>query len=443
MEVAMPASPGLSESYRTADNRKSGYSRYVVLVAAFCAMFVISPYEYAWSSMSDRIGSAYHWNADQIGVLFTLFVISQSIGMLPGGMLMDRFGPRLTIGISGVLSGLGMWALTFGPNFLLVACLWCIGSFFAGFIYNATVTVGNKWFVDRRGMMVGLVAGAFSWGSLPFIFPIRAISHHASSAVFFHVVYVMAACIAVIAVTASLFMRNPPAGWQPDNFAPEARRGQSLPARQYTEKEALLTWQMWLLIASFVLIAGAGLAGISKIVAYSNSFKFAAVAATAATGGIAMANGFGKFIIGWISQRLGCENTMIGSYILCGVLLFLTIVAGEMHSQTLFVISAIGGIFFWASMFSLFPTIIGQYFGEAAAGGNYGVLYAIAKGLGGIYGGIVSTILIEHSGFSFAIGLAAVMAIVAGLIIVPLKFSSPVVAKAEQLDATYKAAETV
>ena len=54
------------------------------------------------------------------------------------------------------------------------------------------------------------------------------------------------------------------------------------------------------------------------------------------------------------------------------------------------------------------------------------MLYAIAKGTGGLYGGILSTLLIVRHGFPFAITVAGVMAIAAGLIIVPLRFRPPV-----------------
>jgi MFS transporter, OFA family, oxalate/formate antiporter len=87
-------------------------------------------------------------------------------------------------------------------------------------------------------------------------------------------------------------------------------------------------------------------------------------------------------------------------YTLCGALLLLTIFAGQMHQEILFVCAAILAIFFWASLFSLFPITVGHYFGEATAGGNYGVLYAIAKGAGGLYGGILSTLLISHRSFA-------------------------------------------
>jgi OFA family oxalate/formate antiporter-like MFS transporter len=420
-EKPIPPSPA-----NPTDRDILGYSRYVVLLAAFLAMFIISPFEYAWSSMSSHIGAVYGWSHAQVALMFTLFIIFQSVGMLPGGVLRDRFGPRWTTAVSGLLAGLGIFAITLGPSYPFVLALWCVGSFFTGFIYNNAVSTANKWFCDRRGLMTGLIAGAFSWGSLPFIFPIRAIPHTAPPIVFFHVVELMAAIIGGVAILAALFMKDPPPGWKPVGWAPRNKATTRPCDHQYTVGEALQTWQMWVLIASFILISSAGLAGISKMVAYSNSFEFAATAATAAAGGIAIANGFGKLVLGALSERFGPETMMIVSYVLCGVLLFVTIFAGRTHAELLFVGAAILGIFFWASLFSLFPITIGHYYGEAAAGGNYGVLYAIAKGSGGLYGGILSTILIARHGFPFAIGVAGIMAVVAGLLIIPLKFRPPV-----------------
>ncbi len=408
------------------DREILGYSRYVTFAAAFFAMFVISPFEYAWSSMSGHLGALYGWSHEQVALLFTLFVIFQSVGMLPGGMLRDRFGPRWTTALSGIFAGLGIFALSLGPSYPLVAGLWCVGSFFAGFIYNNAVSTGNKWFCDRRGLTTGVIAGAFSWGSLPFIFPIRAIPATAPSAVFFDVVYIMAAVIGGVSILAAVLMKDPPRGWKPAGWTAKSKAATRPSDHDYTVAEALRTWQMWVLIASFVLISSAGLAGMSKMVAYSNSFHFTATAATAAAGGIALANGFGKLVLGSLSDRFGRETMMIVSYVVSGLLLFLTVVAGAVHGEALFVIAAILAIFFWASLFSLFPITIGHYFGEAAAGGNYGVLYALAKGAGGLYGGILSAVLIERHGFPFAIGVAGLMAVAAGLILVPLKFRPPV-----------------
>jgi OFA family oxalate/formate antiporter-like MFS transporter len=131
-------------------------------------------------------------------------------------------------------------------------------------------------------------------------------------------------------------------------------------------------------------------------VRYSHSFDFTAAAATAAAGGLAITNGLGRLIMGSISGRFGRANSMILSYILCGVFLFITLVAGRAHNETFFVVCTLLAIFFWGPLFSLFPTLIGHYYGETAAGSNYGILYAIAKGSGGIYGGVLSAILITQ-----------------------------------------------
>lgn len=407
------------------DREILGYSRYRVAAAAFFAMLVISPYEYSWSSISGPVGEAYGWSDNQVSTMFTLFIVFQSVGMLPGGMLRDRFGPRWTTRVAGVFSALGIFSVTLGPSYGLVLVLWCVGSFFTGFIYNNAVTTGNKWFRDRRGVMTGVIAGAFSWGSIPFIFWIRGISPTASETTFFTVIYVMTGIIVGVTFVASLIMKDPPKNWAPPNWVP------SKAAKRHTEHEftlfqALRTWQMWVLIVSFILISGAGFAGMSRIVAYSESFGFAAAAATAAAGGIAIANGFGKLGLGWVSERLGRENTMIGSFVLSGVLLIGSVVAGQAGSESLFIVAAILAIFFWASLFSLFPIAIGHYYGSAGAGANYGILYAIAKGTGGVYGGILTAVLISHHGFSYGIVMAGILAIIAGLILVPLKFS-PVV----------------
>jgi MFS transporter, OFA family, oxalate/formate antiporter len=407
------------------DRQILGYSRYIVFAAAFLSMAVISPYEYAWSSMSGHVGGLYHWSHTQIGWMFTLFVIFESIGTLPGGLLRDKFGPRWITIVAGLIAGLGIYATALGPSYAFVLIIWCLGSFFAGFVYNTAVTTANKWFPDKRGIAAGFIAGAFSWGSLPFIFPIRAIPKTAPDSEFFHVIYLMAAVIGGVSIIAAAFMKDPPAGWRPAGWTPKTTTARATD-HQYTLGEALSTWQMWLLILSFILISSAGLAGVSKIVKYSNSFHFVAAAATAAAGGIAISNGLGRVVVGSLSEYIGRETAMIWSYILTGVFLALTIFAGAIHSEILFVVTAILAIFFWGPLFSLFPATIGQYFGEVAAGANYGILYAIAKGSGGFYGGVLSAILISQHGYSVAMGAAAAMAVCAGLLIIPLRNHAPI-----------------
>jgi OFA family oxalate/formate antiporter-like MFS transporter len=125
---------------------------------------------------------------------------------------------------------------------------------------------------------------------------------------------------------------------------------------------------------------------------------------------------------------------MIASFVLCGLLLLGSVVAGQAGQEFLFIAAAIMAIFFWASLFSLFPITIGHYYGNSAAGANYGALYAVAKGTGGIYGGILTSLVITSHGFSYGFVAAGILAIVAGLMLIPLRFF-PVVWRGREPEA--------
>jgi OFA family oxalate/formate antiporter-like MFS transporter len=69
--------------------------------------------------------------------------------------------------------------------------------------------------------------------------------------------------------------------------------------------------------------------------------------------------------------------------------------------------------FTWGQIYSLFPSMSGDYFGTKHATSNYAVLYT-AKGVASIIGGYAAAVLYEQSG-SWTVGFygSAVMALIA------------------------------
>ncbi|MFW6040666.1 MAG: OFA family MFS transporter [Thermoplasmatota archaeon] len=401
------------------DKEILGYSRWVVLIAAFLAMALVSPYEYAWSSISPIIAEANGWSLDQMGFVFTLFIVFQSGASFPTGFLRDRYGPRILTIIGGVLAGLGVYSLTFGSLPFLALIYGIIGSFGAGIIYSNTVNTGNKWFPDKRGLSTGLIAGAFSWGAIPFIFWIRrsATIHNYET-----ILTSMSIIVGLIIVVCGYLMRDPPVGWRPKDWSPDDRKHGKRPSEhQYSLKETVKTWQFWVLYGSFFLISGAGLMTIAKIVEYSEHLGFISTVGTVAAAGLSITNGAGRIVVGRISDRFGRERTMIGSFILTGIFL---LIMSQTNNSILFLISVMTALFFWGPLFALFPAITGHYYGEKNAAGNYGLLYS-AKMAGGFYGGYVAAVLMSGYGFRFTFTVGGVMAIVAGLMIYLPKYKPP------------------
>jgi len=397
-----------------------GFNRWIVLIAAFLAMGLISPYEYAWSSISPIIAEANGWSLNQMGFIFTLFVVFQSGASFPTGLIRDRFGPRLLSLLGGALTGLGVYSLTFNHLPSLTLLFGIIGSFGAGIIYSNTINIGNKWFPDKRGLTTGLISGAFSWGSIPFVFWIRS---YATVDNYQTILTLMALIMGSVIMICGYIMKDPPTGWRPKNWSKDTEKKINRPSiHQYKLKETIKTWQFWFLYASFFLISGAGLMTIAKIVEFSEHIGFLSIVGTVAASGLALTNGTGRIVIGKISDIIGREKTMIISNFLTGSFL---IIISQTNNAILFVGSVMIALFFWGPSYALFPSIVGDYFGEKNAAGNYGLLYS-AKMLGGLYGGYVAAVLMEGYGYRFTFSLAGVMAILAGLIIFLPKYKPPI-----------------
>jgi OFA family oxalate/formate antiporter-like MFS transporter len=107
-----------------------------------------------------------------------------------------------------------------------------------------------------------------------------------------------------------------------------------------------------------------------------------------------MANGGSRIFWGWVSDRTGRELAMGTAFALQALCLILVLTVGRL-SGPLFTVTLVLTFFTWGEVFSLFPSLCGDYFGTRSATANYGVLYS-AKGVASIIGGGVAAMLYER-----------------------------------------------
>jgi OFA family oxalate/formate antiporter-like MFS transporter len=127
----------------------------------------------------------------------------------------------------------------------------------------------------------------------------------------------------------------------------------------------------------------------------SKAWGIPAAALTLATSLNAIANGSSRIFWGWVSDRTGRELAMGVAFVLQAICLMLVLTLGRL-SGTLFTVTLVLTFFTWGEVFSLFPSIVGDYYGTKCATANYGVMYS-AKGLAALIGGI-GPILYERFG---------------------------------------------
>jgi len=410
------------------DKQILGFSRWFAFIGAFLAMFMISPYEYAFSAFSHDVTQFFHISTVFLGTVFIINIFLESVFGWPAGWLRDRYGPWLLQLIAAFLVGIGYFAAIFGSPGLLLWVYAIIGGIGAGIVYNNSVTVANKWFPDHRATIAGTISAGFSWGSIPIILLIGILPRVHPIAVFKSIMLGLAiVSFIVILISAFLMRRDPPRGWKPPTYNPQSSRSKLIRATdyQFTFSETVKTWQFWILVITFLLVASEGLTIVSKAVQYGLYFHFTLVVAVAASLGSSIMAGLGKFVSGVVSDRIGVVRTLIIFYALSGVFTLLSILFGLVRNEIAFVVSVALAILTWASIYTVNPASVGYFYGEVASGNNYGLLYAIAKGSGAIYGGVLTAIMIGSLGWINTMVISGLFGIIAALLAIPLLWKIP------------------
>jgi MFS family permease len=146
----------------------------------------------------------------------------------------------------------------------------------------------------------------------------------------------------------------------------------------------------------FVAMATGGLLVTANAGPMARSWGIATAALTLATSLSAIANGASRIFWGWVSDRTGRELAMGIAFVLNAICLILVLTVGR-WSGTLFAITLLLTFFTWGEVFSLFPSIVGDYYGTKHATSNYGVMYS-AKGVAAIIAGGFAAGLFETFG---------------------------------------------
>jgi OFA family oxalate/formate antiporter-like MFS transporter len=348
------------------------------------------------------------WQLSDIQFAFTLFIILQTWVQPLDGWLVDRLGPRWFITAAGLLCGLGWAGMGQATSLPMLYTMYCMAGAGAAFVYSCSIGSALKWFKDRRGLAAGIMAAGFGGGTalfIPLISSLIASRGYASTFV------ATGALQGTVIVVVAQFLRHP-AVQRLGQTAPAAPSAAHVGQRQFTTFEVLRTPQFYFMYAAFVLMATGGLLVTANAGSMARSWGLSAGALTFATTLSPLANGASRIFWGWASDRLGRENTMILTFLLQSVCLWSVVALGQI-SGAWFAATLVAVYFTWGQIYSLFPSLAGDYFGTHNATSNYAALYT-AKGVASIIGAWIGALIFEQTG-SWAMGFygSALMALLA------------------------------
>jgi OFA family oxalate/formate antiporter-like MFS transporter len=383
-------------------------NRWLVVVGAILIQLALGAL-YAWSVFTGILTDPegiYQFTATQTAWIFSAGLATFALVMVLAGRWQAKTGPRLMTILGGILLGLGfvlggLFGSTFWSQFFFIGIVAGAG---IGMAYVVPIAVGVKWFPDKKGTITGLAVAGFGFGATIWVklagswfggllntTEVFGLPHVQSVFLIYGVIFT------ILVLLGSIVMVNPPKGYKPKGWTPEAEQAVShLNGKGFTPAQMIRTPQFYAIWLVFASSAIAGLMVIYCIQLFGlDALEYHDVPNAIVITGTAMAwyaifNGLGRILWGMISDHTGRKAAIIAMSAFQG-LIMLAMYHGFINFglATGLVIGASFVGFNYGGIFALFPAITADYFGNKEVGRNYGWVFT-AYGVAGILGPLLA-----------------------------------------------------
>lgn len=367
---------------------------------------------YAWSVFQIPLEEHFGASSSAVKLTFSITILTLGFAAFFGGLWMRSAGPRVVAIAAGVLYGGGILlaSLSSGSLIMLYLTYGFMGGIGIGLGYIVPVATLIKWFPDKRGFITGVAVAGFGAGALVTTIIARAVL--ATGIGVFPTFAILGVIYLIAVVGAALFMKNPPADWNPGGTQQEGAADDS--SQNYEIRGALRTWQWYALWALLFLNVTAGISIISE--ASPMAQQVSGVGPNIAAGLviiISIGNAVGRFLWAWLSDTIGRKWVFFVMFVLQAALFFLLPSIGLyflLAVVSFIIVSCYGG------GFGTMPSFAADYFGARDVGTIYGLMLT-AWGVGGVLGPLlISSIIDSTDSYALAFYLIAGIMIVSAVL---------------------------
>ena len=360
------------------------------------AMIAASSPQYVWALFVPEVKREFAQSLAAVQVTIAIFSICMC-GLGPiHGFLAARIRSSYFVAMGGLLIG-ASWitsamTLSLGEFYVTYGVLSGLG---VGIVYVAVTDLMNQWFPDRRGFAVGMVAGGYGFGAIlttfPLDFTIAAYGYRFS-------LFVVGSVLSIVCILSALGLKKPS---NPLALAP-ATGSELADVEDVPPMKMLQTWAFWLLFAMMTMVGTGGLMVISQVAVFAKSFGVGPTTTVLGMSALPLAltldrlaNGAARPAFGWVSDRIGRENSMAIAFCLEAASILALLAFGT--NPVLFVLLSAMVFFGFGEIFSLFPSSQTDLFGTRYSAQNFGFLLA-SIAVSSVLGGPLAAMLFERTG---------------------------------------------
>lgn len=390
---------------------------------------------YTWSifkgaiseSISQGGSGAFNWNPASINDPYAIACLAFAVAMILAGKVQDRFGPRVTCMLGGLLVGSGfVWISQTTSYWAWVAGFGVLAGLGIGFGYSAATPPALKWFPPAKtGLIAGIVVSGFGLASV-YIAPLATWLVNGfglqQAMLCFGIGFTVVVC------GLALLIVNPPAGYLADPAA-ASKVNRAPKVADVAPRQILKDGRFYTLWLCFFFGAGAGLMVIGSAKGLANAsmgeMAFLVVAI------MSIGNAAGRLVAGVVSDKIGRATTLTAMLAFQAILMFAAIFGLTDTASPLFVALLVSFMVFnYGTNLALFPAFAKDCWGMKHFGMNYGILFS-AWGVGAAVLVKVSELLkVKTGGYTASFAVAGVLLLVGAMLSLSLR-PKPAAATAE------------
>lgn len=369
----------------------TGRSRAVLLWACWLPMLLVGTMQYAFGAAIPTLTAAGH-ELDSLCWTLACWAVFQAGAGFPVAHLRQRgrLDPRTVLITGGLLCAAGVFSLGRAPGTLpLLLGFSVLGGTGAGLVYAVCTSTAQKWFPENPAARVGLVTGAFAYGSAPFVLALAMPVGPDHIALF--------ALPLLIAVTCcGLVLADPPRDWWPAHVDHRSWAWANPPAaHEFSATEALRTP---------ALPAMATCLFCAATVSLFNAAFLATLVGPAAAALFVGTNGAGRALAIPLARRAGPRRLLrrVLAVQATGQLLLAALPHSDGWPLLGATVAGIGG----GAFYPILAALAREFFGHWRSAEVHGLIYS-AKAASGVVGIGLGFLVFAQWGASTALLLAA------------------------------------
>jgi MFS family permease len=347
---------------------------WVVVWATFVSLAVIFGVSYSFAAFFESFAGAFDAQRADVSLVFGLSGGVYFVFGVGGGMLADRFGPRVVTSSGMLLIAAGLLWCSFADSMSTVYAAYGVGvGLGIALVYTPSIGCVQPWFSQRRGLAAGLASAGIGAGTVAV--PLIAAGLIAALQ-WRDALRVLAAGVLVLGLCATWLLKRAP--------VPASAAGGR--ATGLTLAEALRSRHFWWLYLSVVLASPSMFIPFAHASAAARDMGIGEARAVGLVGIIGIGSLVGRFVIGALADRFGRALTLTLMQASAGLAYLLWGAAGGYLALAVFALwfgLSYGGIV------SLLPALCMDLFGARAVAGIIGTLYSGAAA-GNLFGPVLA-----------------------------------------------------